>query len=273
MKSLADYEYYRTELGVLYCGDCLSILPLIPDNSVDLVLTSPPYDNLREYNDYSFDFNKIAPHIYYKIAKGGVLVWIVGDATVDGSETGTSFYQALCFKNLSLNLHDTMIFKKINPIPLTHNRYEQHFEYMFVFSYGKPKTFNPILENCITSGSYTHRRNTGRVKESATRNRDEETLTKETKYKGNIWEYVIGSAKGETGNHPAPFPELLAQDHIKTWSNINDLVLDPFFGSGTTGIACEKLNRRWIGIEISEKYCEIAKKRISVEANQLKLFK
>jgi site-specific DNA-methyltransferase (adenine-specific) len=253
-------------------GDCLELMKDIPDKSVDLTVTSPPYDNLRSYNgnieQWSFaKFQAIAKELYRITADGGVVVWVVGDATVKGSETGTSFRQALYFKEIGFNLHDTMIYAKKNPIPLTHNRYEQYFEYMFVFSKSKPKTFNPLLIECKTSGSYTHRRNTGRVKEAATRNRDEITVTKMMKQKGNIWEYLVGSKKGETGNHPAPFPEGLANDHIITWSNEGDVVLDPFMGSGTTGKMAVLNGRNFIGIEIDDEYFEIAKRRISEAQN------
>jgi site-specific DNA-methyltransferase (adenine-specific) len=226
----------------------------IPDNYIDLTLTSPPYDTLREYKGYTFVFEAVADELYRITKKGGVIVWVVGDKTDKGSESGTSFRQALYFKEIGFNLHDTMIYEKVNPIPLTHNRYEQYFEYMFVFSKGRPKTFNPLLEKCIKSGEYVDRKSTARVKEAATRNRNEATMTKETKYRGNIWRYVIGSKKGETGNHPAPFPELLAQDHILSWTNEGDIVLDPMCGSGT---ACKmaKLNgRNFIGIDVCEEY-------------------
>ena len=213
-------------INQIITGYCLEVMKQFPDNSIDLVVTSPPYDNLRAYKGYVFDFSNIAKELYRVTKQGGFLVWVVGDATVDGSETGTSFKQALYFKEVGFNLHDTMIFKKVNPIPLTHNRYEQAFEYMFVFSKDRPKTFNPICDRTMTSGSYTHRRNTGRVKEAATRNREETTVTKETKYKINIWEYVLGSVSGETGNHPAPFSEKLAEDHILSWSNKGDIVLE-----------------------------------------------
>jgi len=250
-------------------GDCLEVLKTFEDGCIDLTVTSPPYDNLRTYNGYTFDFEGIARELYRVTKQGGVVVWVVGDATIKGSETGTSFKQALYFKDIGFNLHDTMIYKKVNPIPLTHNRYEQHFEYMFVFSKGKPKTFNPILEQCKTSGAYTHRRNTGRAVESSTRNRDEITITKSTKYKGNIFEYVIGSKKGETGNHTAPFPEKLAEDHILSWSNEGDTILDPMAGSGTTLKMAKKNNRNYIGIEISEEYCKIAEARLQALPNTL----
>jgi len=242
-------------------GDCLEVMKSMDPDSIDLTVTSPPYDNLRDYKGYEFDFEGIAKELYRITKSGGVVVWVVGDQTIKGSETGTSFRQALYFKEVGFNLHDTMIYRKLNPIPLTHNRYEQGFEYMFVVSKGRPKTFNPLLEQCRTTGAYTHKRNTGRVKESATRNRDEVTITKKTKYKSNVCDYVIGSKKGETGNHPAIFPEKLANDHIISWSNEEDTVLDPMCGSGTTCKMAKMNNRNYIGIEVSAEYAEIARRR------------
>ena len=248
-------------------GDCLELMKDIPDKSVDLTVTSPPYDNLRSYNGNNDKWNvsvwkSVITDLFRITKNGGVVVWVVGDATIKGSETGTSFKQALYFMECGFNLHDTMIYAKKNPIPLTHNRYEQCFEYMFVFSKGKPKVFHPVMIPCKTAGSRTHRRNTGRVEEAATRNRDEVTVTKMTKQKGNIWEYLVGSKKGETGNHPAPFPEQLANDHIITWSNPCEVVFDPFMGSGTTGKMALLNGRNFIGIELDDKYFEIAKERI-----------
>ena len=257
------------ELNKIYNEDCLEGMKRIPDGFVDLTVTSPPYDNLRTYKGFEWDFEGVANELYRVTKQGGVVVWVVGDATINGSETGTSFRQALYFKEIGFNLHDTMIYAKKNPIPLTHNRYEQYFEYMFVFSKSKPKTFNPLLIKCKTSGSYTHQRKTGRVKEAATRNRDEITVTKTEKQRGNIWEYVIGGKKGETGNHPAPFPEQLAQDHIISWSNEGDVVLDPFMGSGTTAKMALLNNRNFIGFELSEEYCKIANERLSYHMRQI----
>lgn len=251
------------ETNKIYNMDCVEGMKLLPNECIDLTVTSPPYDNLRKYKGFTWDFESVAKELYRVTKEGGVVVWVVGDATINGSETGTSFKQALYFKEIGFCLHDTMIFAKRNPIPLTHNRYEQYFEYMFIFSKNKPKTFHPIMIECKTSGSYTHRRNTGRVEEAATRNRDEVTVTKTMKQKGNIWEYVVGGRKGETGDHPAPFPEQLAQDHIISWSNEGDLVLDPFMGSGTTAKMALLNNRKFIGFEISEEYCKIANERIS----------
>jgi len=245
----------------IYCGDCLEVMKKIQDKSIDLTVTSPPYDNLREYNGYVFDFEAIAQQLFRITKPGGVVVWVVGDATINGSETGTSFKQALYFMTLGFNLHDTMIYQKQNPIPLTHNRYEQSFEYMFVLCKGKLAVFNPIKELVLSCGKLNHRTNTAKSKEAATRNRDQWTKGKKEKYLNNVFSYVAGRRSG-TGKHPAPFPERLAQDHIISWSNKGDLVLDPFCGSGTTCKMARELHRNFIGIEISSDYVEIANRRI-----------
>jgi site-specific DNA-methyltransferase (adenine-specific) len=238
----------------------------ISDGSIDMVLTSPPYDNLRTYNG-SLEWGEhiwkpVIQELFRLIKDGGVVVWVVGDATIKGSETGTSFKQALYFKEIGFNLHDTMIYAKNNPVILTHNRYEQQFEYTFIFSKGKPKTFNPILIKNKTAGSKkSWKRTTSyyEVENMANRSRDEITIVKEKRIDNNIRFYNIGNKTG----HPASFPEKLAEDHIISWSNEGDTILDPFAGSGTTGKMAKQLNRNCILIERELEYVEIAKKRIN----------
>lgn len=259
------------EKNTIYNENCLDTMSRMPDNFIDLTVTSPPYDNLRKYNGYSFDFEKVAKELFRVTKKGGVVVWVVGDATINGSETGTSFKQALYFKEIGFNLHDTMIYANNNPIPLTHNRYEQAFEYMFVFSKGIPIVFLPLMETCKTFGTYKHRRNAGRVSEASMRSRNESTITKLQKIKQNIWRYNIGMKSNQYINHPAPFPEQLANDHIISWSNQGDLVYDPFMGSGTTAKMAILNNRNYIGSEISKEYCDIIEKRIRLAKEQLKM--
>jgi len=237
-------------------GDCLEVMKTLEDNSIDLTVTSPPYDNLRNYNGYTFDFEGIAKELYRVTKQGGVVVWVVGDATIKGSETGTSFKQALYFKEIGFNLHDTMIFEKANPIPLTHNRYEQKFEYMFVLSKTKPKTFNPIKEP-TKGGIATYN---AKVKEGAARRINEKIKVSKYRYKYNIWNYCVSS--NDKTKHPAPFPEQLANDHILSWSNEGDTILDPMAGSGTTLKMAKKNNRNYIGIEISPEYIDIINKRL-----------
>ena len=235
-------------------GDCLEVMKDIPDKSVDMVLTSPPYDNLRDYKGYSFNFEGIAKELYRIIKDGGVVVWVVGDATIKGSETGTSFRQALYFKEIGFNLHDTMIYAKQNPVPYHHNRYNPQFEFMFVFSKGKPKIFNPIQENTKGFKTGKYRYPDGSLKIANT------PIIKETKMLNNIWYYVVG---GKGNNHPASFPEKLAEDHILSWSNEGDIILDPMAGSGTTLKMAKKNNRNYIGIEIAPEYIEIIKNRLT----------
>ena len=243
----------------------------IPDKSVDLTVTSPPYDNLRTYNgnvnQWCYEkFQGIANELYRITKDGGVIVWVVNDATINGSETGSSFKQALFFKDIGFNLHDTMIFKKKNPIPqIYRKRYRNEFEYMFVFSKGKCKTHNPIMEDCIHAGLQL---NGTTYKNFSSKEQTRNKLAspvQEKKIKGNIWEYVVGKNKEDANaakTHPATFPLQLAKDHIISWSNEGDTILDCFMGSGTTGVACVNTNRNFIGIELNEEYFKIAKDRI-----------
>jgi DNA modification methylase len=268
------------ELNKIYNENCLDTMLRMPDCFIDLIVTSPPYDDLRTYNGYSFPFEDIAKELFRVTKQGGVLVWIVGDATKNGSESGTSFRQALYFIEVGFNLHDTMIYSSRKP-PLTHNRYEQEFEYMFVFSKGRPNTFNPIKIKTNFAGdikkfNYGKITDAKKEKADAVRWRDEKLHVNETRIKGNIWNYATGmngSSKDELAFlHPAIFPEKLAEDHIVSWSNEGDIVYDCFGGSGTTAKMSNKWNRKWILSEISKKYCEIAQKRIQPYLNQTSLF-
>ena len=241
------------EINKNYNESNLETMAKMPDNFIDLTVTSPPYDNLRTYNGYSFPFEDIAKELFRITKQGGVVVWVVGDATVKGSESGTSFRQALFFIEIGFNLHDTMIYQR-KTAPLTHNRYEQEFEFMFVFSKGKPKTVNHILIPTVFAG-----KDKGSVGKHRQTHKATKTVVKEERIKGNIWQYAVGGMKT---NHPAPFPEQLANDHIISWSNEGDLVYDPFMGSGTTAKTSILNNRNWIGSEISSEYCNIIEERI-----------
>lgn len=249
----------------LLCGDCLDVMCGFPDCYIDLTVTSPPYDNLRTYKGYSFNFEAIAAELYRVTAPGGVVVWVVSDATINGSETGTSFRQALFFKDSGFNLHDTMIFRR-ERAPLNHNRYEQHFEYMFVLSKGTPKTFNGLHEPSKKAGK-SRASITMRQQGNDDLNPAHKLDTyKATKLRSNIWAYGVGNGKStldkEAFKHPATFPEALARDHILSWSNEGDLVFDPFVGSGTTGKMAILNKRRFIGCDVSPEYIEIAKWRL-----------
>jgi len=254
------------EINKIYNEDCLETMKRMPDNFVDLVVTSPPYDNLRNYEGYVFDFEGISKELFRVVKEGGVVVWVVGDATINGSETGTSFKQALYFKKIGFNLHDSMIYEKGGFSNPSNNRYHQIFEYMFVFSKNKPKTFNPIKDRKNRRrGPWrkrTKRQKSGKLIEFKPRI----IINSEYGMRYNIWRFTIGfgnSAKDKIAyQHPAIFPEQLANDHILSWSNENNLVYDPFLGSGTTIKMAKLNNRNYIGSEISKEYCKIAEERL-----------
>jgi DNA modification methylase len=256
------------ELNRIYNEDCLEGMKRIPDGFVDLTVTSPPYDNLRTYNgnieQWSFEkFQGIAKELYRVTKQGGVVVWIVADATIKGSETGTSFRQALHFMDCGFNLHDTMIWNKQNCSSIgSLNRYENTFEYMFVLSKSTPKAHNIICDKPnkrageLQYGSI-------RQKDGAVRKTSQYGKRKIAEYgrRQNVWN-VFPAKSAKERLHPAPFPEQLANDHILSWSNAGDTVLDPFIGSGTTAIACINTGRNFIGFELDKYYCEIANERI-----------
>jgi DNA modification methylase len=258
--------YYQDDAVTLYCSDNIKCMNQIEDDAIDLVVTSPPYDNLRTYGGHSWDFEGVAQQLWRVIKPGGVVVWVVADATINGSETGTSFRQALRFMDIGFRLHDTMICEKVGPfLPLTHNRYEQVSEFMFVLSKGKPNSWNGIKQPCVSFGRGFCAGST-RQGGDASRELNTQEAVKETRLRGNVWQVMAG-ANGQPDkialNHPATFPESLARDHILSWSSEGDTVLDPFSGSGTTCKMAKHNGRKAIGIEINKEYCEIAVQRLS----------
>lgn len=253
-------------------GDCLEKMKDILDNSIDLTVTSPPYDDMRSYAstlEWNFDIFKDISNELYRITKdGGVLVWIVGDATIKGSETGTSFKQALYFKEIGFNLHDTMIYEKAQSCFGSNKCYLQSFEYMFILAKGKLKTINFIRDRKNKVTGVQKMSKTALSKDGEKPERIEKELKEYGKRK-NIWKYGVGGGKID---HPAIFPEKLAEDHIISWSNEGDIVFDPFMGSGTTGKMSILNNRSFIGIEKVEKYFNISKERIEKHMKMDELF-
>jgi site-specific DNA-methyltransferase (adenine-specific) len=257
-------RYCNVKLNHIYHGDCVDVMRTFPENVIDLTVTSPPYDNLRTYKGFTWDFEGVARELYRVTKQGGVVVWIVGDATINGSETGTSFKQALYFMECGFNLHDTMIYEKNGAGAVGSNKcYLQNFEYMFVFSKGKIKTFNLIYdrENKVVGRMKT---NANRDKFTADTGRKyREITTKKMGRRFNIWKYEQTQGHDAySKKHPAPFPETLAADHIISWSNEGDLVLDPMCGSGTTCKMAKLNGRNYIGIDIAEEYVEMARRRV-----------
>ena len=251
---------------MLMQGDCLVRLAELADESVDLVVTSPPYDQLREYNgniaQWTFEkFQAIAQQLWRVLRQGGVIVWVVNDATVKGSETGSSFRQAMYFREIGFNIHDTMIWVKTGGGSVGSNLcYMQNTEYMFVFSKGKPKTINLIRDH---ENSHAGAKKVGHGRRRADGSVNDENgktrFVPEFSKRNNWWCFPRSHGYG---NHPATFPLALARDHVLTWSNAGDVVLDPFMGSGTTGVACIDSSRKFIGIEIDTEYFAVARERL-----------
>lgn len=257
----------------IYCENCIDLMKKMESNSIDLTVTSPPYDNLRDYNGYSFDCEEIAKQLYRITKDGGVVVWVVGDKIIKGNKSLTSFKQALIFQSIGFKVHDTMIYKKKNTPFMRSNAYTNCFEYMFVFSKGSPKTFNPLKEKTVRNGEemlVCNKKSDGINKKILGKLNKEKTKT-------NIWEYAVGLG-GTTKDkiafkHPAVFPEKLAEDHILSWSNDGDVVFDPMCGSGTTCKMAVLNNRKYIGCDISQEYVNIANERLKNINKQISFIK
>ncbi len=269
------------QFGTIYPENCIETLKRMDDELIDMTITSPPYDDLREYKGFVLPINEIARLLFEKTKPGGVVIWVVGDRTLNGNESLSSFRQAITFQESGFNVHDTMIYAKNNPIPSDcGKRYRQCFEYMFCFSKGQPKTFNPITQLIKQEKAFKSFRITkvGRndlahdhvaPKERKLDNiffYDECNCEKVLDYsESEIFYYNVGTSSSRDKvafNHPAIFPEKLVEDQISTWTNKGDLVYDCFMGSGTTAKVAHLLERRWIGSEVSSEYVDIATQRI-----------
>lgn len=251
------------DIDNIECSECVAFMERMPDSFIDLTVTSPPYDNLRNYNGFMLDCKNVIKELYRITKLGGVVVWVVGDAVKKGNKTLTSFKQALMFQEIGFNMHDVMIYKKKNTPFMRSNAYTNCFEFMFIASKGSPKTFNPIKEPTVRSGFEMLVCN---KKADGVNNKVLKELKKE-KTKNNIWEYAVGlggsTSDKEAFLHPAIFPEKLARDHILSWSNKGDIVFDPFVGSGTTAKMAKLLGRHYLGCDISKEYVELAQKRLA----------
>lgn len=259
------------ELNKIYHSNCVDFMKEMEDNLIGLTVTSPPYDNLRDYNGYRFQFEEIAEQLFRITKKGGIVVWVVGDKINNGNRTLTSFKQALYFQEIGFNVHDVMIYRKRNTPFMRSNAYTNCYEFMFVFSKGSPNKFNPLMDATKRQGieKLVHNKKADGI------NKKIWGVLKKEKTRTNIWEYAVGLG-GSTSDkiafkHPAIFPEKLAEDHILSWTDEGDIVFDPMCGSGTTCKMAKLHNRRYIGVDISEEYCKIAQERIRLSGIQQKL--
>lgn len=251
------------KFGNIYNENCLETLKRLPDDLIDMTITSPPYDDLRDYNGYHFPVEDIAAGLFAKTKPGGVVIWVVGDRTVKGDETLTSFKHAFAFKDAGFRVHDTMIYAKNNPIPSDcGKRYRQAFEYMFCFSKGQPTTFNPKMQAIKQEKAFK----SFRITKVGRNDLAHDHVAPKKRKVNNIFSYNVGTSSSKDKiafKHPAIFPELLVEDQILTWTNAGDIVYDCFMGSGTTAKVAHQLERRWFGSEISAEYVEIAQQRLA----------
>jgi DNA modification methylase len=255
------------ELFKIYRENCIDTLSRMEDDVLDMTITSPPYDDLRDYNGYHFPVEQIAAGLFAKTSPGGVVIWVVGDRTYNGSESLSSFVHAFAFRDAGFRVHDTMIYAKNNPIPSDcGKRYRQSFEYMFCFSKGQPKTFNPLTEPTKSAGQKI---TAFRITSAGRGNVPDEDIGREIKRerkRSNIFHYNVGTSSSRDKiafEHPAIFPEKLVEDQIATWTSEGDLVYDCFMGSGTTAKVAQLSGRRWLGSEISAEYVRLAEERLS----------
>lgn len=257
-------------LNKIILGDCTEVLSKYPKEFCDLVVTSPPYDSLRDYGGHVFDVARVAKALFLALKDGGIVVWVVADSVKNGGESLSSFKHAIEFSTQGFLLHDTMIFEKNTasfPARRTSNRYTQIFEYMFVFSKGKPRIATLICDKenkwagWTNWGTQTKRQRDGRLVEVP----DLKPVPK-TSPRNNIWKYTVSGGFGQKDKrayqHPATFPEELVSDHIKTWTRPGDVVLDPMCGSGTTCVSAKKNKRAYLGIEIHKPYFTLARRRL-----------
>lgn len=252
---------FEEKLNGLYVANCIEFMAAMPSDCVDLVVTSPPYDNLRDYKGYKFEFEAVAQGLFRVVKDGGVVVWVVGDR-INGGRSLTSFRQAIYFQDIGFNVHDVMIYQKKNTPFMRSNAYTNCYEFMLVMSKGKPKTFNPIKEKTVRNGfeMLTHNKKADGINKKILK----ELKTEKTKT--NIWPYAVGMG-GSTSDkiafqHPAIFPEKLASDQILSWSDKGDLIFDPMCGSGTTCKMAALVGREYLGVDISAEYIALAKKRL-----------
>jgi site-specific DNA-methyltransferase (adenine-specific) len=247
----------------IVCAPAEEFLKTLPTESIDMIITSPPYGTMRKYNGYSFDFESIAFQLFRLIKPGRCIVWVMGDQTIDGCENLMAFKQANYFKQLGLNI-ETMIYEKKSFLPQNINRYNHVFEYMFVMSKGAIKVFNPVMVDRKFFDSRTtkkmHRSSDGVFKKEG------HLLTTPQVKLTNVWKIACAGGQSskdkEAYQHPAIMPEELAENHILSWSNPGEIILDPLCGSGTSLKMAGLHGRKYLGIDSSQEYCDLAKNRL-----------
>jgi site-specific DNA-methyltransferase (adenine-specific) len=264
------------ELNKVYQQDCIVGMRKIPDGAIDLVVTSPPYDNLRDYNGYSVDLNETGKNIYRILKDGGVAVMVIQDQTKNFGKSLTSFRTIVDWcDNVGFKLFECVIYRKNGTEGAWwKNRFRVDHEYMPIFLKGeKPQYFNKDSLKVkskhggkIMTG-FANRKTNGETGKSITK------AINEMKCRGTVWDYLMAGDKDPVKRkHPAPFPDKIPFDFINCFCPPNGIVLDPFVGSGSTVVGAKKLNRSFIGFDISEEYCNLTRKRLDSVSPDDELF-
>ena len=253
----------------LFCGDCLEVLKKLPDNSVDMYFFSPPYDELRDYNGFTLDLSSIGKEIERTLKDGGVSIMVMQDSTNNFKKSGTTFRTIVNWlDNTELKLWECCIYnRKATPGAWWTYRFSVDHEYVPIFFKGKrPQHFDKEHMKIPNP-------NAGKNIKGSVRGKDGELIplectTNDTMCCGTVMHY--SNSKRERPKdwhlkkqHPATFPEKMTADFIRAFTKEGMLVVDPFVGSGTTGVQCKKLKRKFVGIDISQEYIEISKQRLS----------
>ena len=259
-------KFLSEHINSIICGDSAEVLKNFPDNSIDMVVTSPPYDGLRDYNGFSLDLHKIGKEIYRVLKDGGIAVMVIQDATKDFAKSLTSFRTIVDWcDNVGFRLFETVIYHKNGTEGAWwKQRFRVDHEYMPIFMKGKkPQYFNkePLKipskhGGKVMSGS-GNRRTDGTLSETVRR------PINTMKCRGTVWDYLMAGDKNPLKRkHPAVFPDKIPYDCIQCFCPEGGLVLDPFIGCGSTAVMAKVLGRNYIGIDISREYCDLAEERI-----------
>lgn len=275
MTNIGSYK-----LNEVYCGDCVKLMKLLPDSTIDLVVTSPPYDKIRDYNgSIHFDLHKTGQEIFRVLKSGGIAVMVIQDQTKNFGKSLTSFKTIIDWcDNIGFKLFETIIYRKNGSEGVWWTkRFRVDHEYMPIFLKGKkPQYFNkePLKipskhGGKVMTGSGSRKTN-GETQKTVTR------AINFKKCRGTIWNYLMAGDKNPLKRkHPAVFPDKIPYDFIQCFCPEEGIVLDPFAGSGSTLVMAKKLRRSFIGFDIVPEYCELARERLKTEfvnQDQINLF-
>ena len=259
----------QIQVNKIICEDNITYLKTLPDECIDFVITSPPYDALRDYNGYKLDLHGLGVELLRVLKDGGICVMVIQDSTRDFAKSLTSFRTIVDWcDNIGFRLFECNIYNRQGTEGAWwKKRFRVDHEYMPIFLKGKrPQYFDK--ENIKIPSKHGGKIMTGaniRTKNGQTGSR--KVKINPTKCPGTVMTFgnTCGGESKLKSKHPAVFPNMLAYDMIECFCPEDGTVLDPFNGSGTTTLAAKCLGRNYIGIDVSEEYNKIARERLETE--------